>query len=81
MAWSVSDAKAHLSEILRRARAGEPQVVGSQDPCVVLSLREYEARARPSRPMGRALLDLAAQVEAEIVLPPRGGRDVATPGD
>ncbi len=40
--WSVSDAKAHLSEVLRLARSGEPQTIGSQQPCVVIALNEYE---------------------------------------
>ncbi|WP_448950542.1 type II toxin-antitoxin system prevent-host-death family antitoxin [Labrys neptuniae] len=40
--WSVPDAKAKLSEILRRARDGERQVIGAQDPCVLLSMAEFE---------------------------------------
>jgi prevent-host-death family protein len=76
MSWSVADAKAHLSEILRRARAGEPQIVGTQDPCVVISMREYERHAPPRRSMGPALVDLAAQVGADVDLPARGGRPV-----
>lgn len=40
--WSVPDAKARLSELLRRARAGERQIIGSQNPCVVLSLDDFK---------------------------------------
>lgn len=35
--WSVQNAKARLSEVLRRARAGEPQRIGTRDSCVVVS--------------------------------------------
>ena len=39
--WSVSDAKAHLSEVLRLARSGEAQIIGTQNPCVVIALSDY----------------------------------------
>lgn len=42
--WTVQDAKAHLSEILRRARAGEPQRIGLVDGCVVVAERDWLAR-------------------------------------
>jgi hypothetical protein len=41
--WTVQDAKAHLSEILRRARAGEPQRIGIDDACVVVAEAEWLA--------------------------------------
>ncbi len=41
--WSIVDAKSQLSEILRRARAGEPQLIGTQNPCVVVSSQSFEA--------------------------------------
>ncbi|OYX00519.1 type II toxin-antitoxin system prevent-host-death family antitoxin [Bosea sp. (in: a-proteobacteria)] len=44
--WSVPDAKAKLSELLRRARKGESQVIGTQDPCVVLSMAEFNELQR-----------------------------------
>ena len=40
--WSVADAKAKLSEILRLARAGEPQTIGTEDACVVVSAAYFE---------------------------------------
>ena len=43
--WTVQDAKAHLSEILRRARAGEPQRIGIADGCVVVSERAWRERS------------------------------------
>ncbi len=39
--WTVQNAKAKLSEVLRLAKAGEPQIIGASDPCVVLSIAEY----------------------------------------
>jgi prevent-host-death family protein len=72
MQWSVAEAKAHLSEILRRARAGEPQIVGSQKPCVILSLEEYENKLqKPKKHLGRWLVEAASQVKADIELPSR----------
>ncbi len=41
--WTVQDAKAHLSEVLRRARAGEPQRIGLSDGCVVVGERDWNA--------------------------------------
>jgi hypothetical protein len=39
--WTVQDAKTHLSEVLRRARAGEPQRIGLADACVVIAERDW----------------------------------------
>ena len=44
--WTVQEAKAKLSEVLKRAKAGEPQVIGAQDPCIVISMAEYRAARR-----------------------------------
>ena len=40
--WTVQEAKAKLSQVLQRARSGEAQVIGAQEPCVVISLDEYK---------------------------------------
>ncbi|MGK7875871.1 MAG: type II toxin-antitoxin system prevent-host-death family antitoxin [Xenococcaceae cyanobacterium] len=39
--WTVADAKAKLSEILRRAREEGPQVIGKDEPCVVVSQKVW----------------------------------------
>lgn len=70
--WSVPEAKARLSEVLRKARAGEPQVIGLQNPCVILSMEAY-ARLLPSPPLGRMLVESAPLGEA-IPLPDRASR-------
>ena len=43
--WTVQDAKTHLSEVLRRARAGEPQRIGVTNSCVVISASAWAAHA------------------------------------
>jgi prevent-host-death family protein len=40
--WTVQEAKSKLSEVLDRARHGEAQVIGTRDPCVVISMDEYQ---------------------------------------
>jgi hypothetical protein len=67
--WTVPDAKAKLSEILRLAREGKPQAIGAQDPCIVVSATDFE-RWRPRRHLGRFLLETAPR-GAEIELPSR----------
>lgn len=68
--WSVQEAKARLSEVMRRARAGEPQIIGSRDPCIVVSAKQFTA-GRPRRHLGRWLVESAPRGEP-IELPPRG---------
>jgi prevent-host-death family protein len=68
-AWTVQDAKAHLSELLRRARAGEPQRIGMTDEaCVVISAKVWQT-LHPSA-FGSWLVDSAPKGE-ELELPPR----------
>jgi prevent-host-death family protein len=67
--WSVVEAKSQLSEILRRARAGEPQTIGSQSPCVVVSAEDFEAKFADHD--GAWLLDQAERLNCEIKLPAR----------
>ena len=57
MRWSVQNAKAKLSEVLARARAGEPQRIGLEDSCVLVSEAGWAARAGGS--LGAWLADSA----------------------
>lgn len=41
--WTVQDAEARLSEVLRRARAGEPQRIGLADGCIVVAESDWHA--------------------------------------
>jgi antitoxin Phd len=46
--WKLQDAKARFSELVRQARAGEPQrvTVHGKDAVVVVDPERYEVRAR-----------------------------------
>jgi prevent-host-death family protein len=70
--WTVQEAKAKLSNILQRARAGEAQVIGSQEPCVVISMQEYKRLTLQSEEphLGKWLVQHLAGL-GEIELPSR----------
>ena len=70
--WTVQDAKAKLSNLLKRAREGEPQVIGSKDPCVIISLEEYQRliAEREEPHFGRWLVETFRGL-GEIELPSR----------
>lgn len=53
--WTVRDAKAHLSELIRRARAGDPQRIGRDGDVVLLKSPEGEPGAEPV-PFGQWLV-------------------------
>jgi prevent-host-death family protein len=76
--WSVAEAKAQLSEILRRARAGEPQVIGAREPCVVISAQAFEAKFQTKGHDGAWLVDRAPRAAVDIALPSRA-EDRAAP--
>jgi prevent-host-death family protein len=69
--WSVADAKAHLSEVLRRARGGAPQIIGAQQPCVVVSVEAYRTGIAAGEHDGRWLASLAGRHDLDVELPPR----------
>lgn len=71
-AWSVQAAKAKLSEILRRARAGEPQMIGTEDPCVVVSEKAWRRASKDGDDFGKWLVRMAPR-GAPLELPKRGG--------
>lgn len=57
--WTVQEAKAKLSEVHKRVKQGEPQVIGAQEPCVVISMDEYKRlSAREEEPhLGKWLVN------------------------
>lgn len=67
--WTVRDAKAQLSEVLRRARAGEPRHIGmTGEACIIISAKTWEA-LHPTA-LGAWLVDNAPTGE-EIQAPRR----------
>ena len=54
--WTVAEAKARLSEILRLAEDEGPQQIGLQRPCVVVTADAWHAKTPPRTPLGRWLL-------------------------
>jgi prevent-host-death family protein len=70
--WSVQNAKAKLSEILRRARAGEPQVIGTKEPCVIMSERAWRSATKSGDELGRWLVERTPRGVA-LELPRRSG--------
>ena len=56
-AWTVAQAKAHLSEILRLAEQEGPQHVGVRKSFVVVPAALWTANISPAKPLGRWLVD------------------------
>jgi len=70
--WTVQEAKAKLSRVLQRARGGEAQVIGSKEPCVVISMEEYKRLTHQMEEphMGKWLIENLRGL-GEIELPSR----------
>jgi len=69
--WTVQDAKAQLSELLRRARAGQPQRIGVTDTCVIVSEKDWAALQGSD--LGVWLVESAPRGQ-DLTLPTRGSR-------
>jgi prevent-host-death family protein len=70
--WTEQEAKEKLDQLLQRAEAGEPQVIGANEPCVVITLAEYERLTRRGNGghLGKWLIENAPRI-GDIDLPPR----------
>ena len=55
--WTVKEAKARLSEILRLAEQEGPQQIGRRKTFVVVPAAEWYAKKPPRKPMGQWLVD------------------------
>lgn len=55
--WTVVEAKARLSEILRLAEEEGPQRIGAQKPFVVVPERVWKSRDQASIPLGQWLVE------------------------
>lgn len=70
--WTVQAAKAQISELMRRARAGEPQRIGTSEPCILVSESQWLACAQPAA-IG-AWLVASAPSGADLELPARASQ-------
>ena len=55
--WTVAEAKARLSEILRLAAVEGPQTIGTRRPFVVVPAEAWYAKTSSRKPLGRWLVD------------------------
>lgn len=69
-AWTVAEAKARLSEVLRRAEDEGPQRIGTRKEFVVVPASVWDEKNEPRQSLGRWLLENAPQV-GSIELPPQ----------
>ena len=65
--WTVADAKAHLSEVLRLAESEGPQQIGTRRAFVVVPAEVWRRQSSPRKPLGRWLVDnMPRGVELEL---------------
>ena len=65
--WTVAEAKARLSEILRLAEEEGPQHIGTRKPFVVVPAQAWIDKASPRKPLGQWLVDnMPRGIELEL---------------
>ena len=65
--WTIAEAKARLSEILRLAEEEGPQQIGKRNTFVVVPKREWERRSTPQKPLGQWLVEnMPRGIELEL---------------
>ncbi len=66
--WQLQEAKAHFSEVVERAKKGEPQVVTKhgENAVVVLDYKEYQQLRGRKRTL-LEVLQAAPDIELDIV--------------
>ena len=69
-AWTVAEAKAKLSEVLRRAEEEGPQRIGTRKAFVVVPVRTWEEITEPRPSLGQWLIANAPGA-GTLELPPR----------
>ena len=66
-AWTVAEAKARLSEILRLAESEGPQRIGTRRPFIVVPESVWRKRTPARKPMGQWLIEnMPRGVELEL---------------
>jgi Antitoxin Phd_YefM, type II toxin-antitoxin system len=76
--WSVTEAKAHLSEILRLASQQGPQKIGARKAYVVLTEEDWLRLQTPPPHLGEWLIQKFRRAGG-LELPDRKAPDRATP--
>ena len=65
--WTVAEAKARLSEILRLAKEEGPQHIGRRNTFVVVPADAWYAKTPPRKPLGQWLVEnMPRGIELEI---------------
>ena len=55
--WTIAEAKAKLSEVLRLAESEGPQRIGTRKPFIVVPAASWDAKEARDRHLGRWLLE------------------------
>ena len=76
--WTIAEAKARLSELLRLVREEGPQYIGTKKTFVVISEEEWLSLKRPKKPLGLWLIENLPMV-GELELPDRNEPDREIP--
>lgn len=71
--WSISDAKAKLSEILRLSEEQGPQRIGTRKRYIIVPEEQWEKCRQQPLPMGQWLVENMPKF-GELALPPRADR-------
>ena len=87
--WTVAEAKARLSEILRLAEAEGPQYIGRRKTFVIVPERLWHKQLPPRKPLGQWLVEnMPCGIELEVPsrrdpdreIPFSTGEDSRSPG-
>ena len=75
--WTVAEAKARLSEVLRLSEEEGPQRIGRRKSYVVVPAETWEAHVPPRKPLGQWLIENMPR-GADIPIPDRhdSGREI-----
>lgn len=71
--WTVRNAKAKLSELLRRVRDEGPQRIGEREAFIVITEAEWQRLVSPKPHLGAWLLQNMPEID-ELELPERHDR-------
>jgi prevent-host-death family protein len=76
--WTIVEAKARLSELLRLVREEGPQYIGTKKSFVVISEEEWLSMKQPKKPLGLWLIENMPPI-GELELPDRNQPDREIP--